>query len=109
VRRAARADVSQREIAGAFRVQGCSVVHTHGVGQGVPDLAVGLMNRTHFVEAKRPVTDANWRPGSDFTADQIEFQATWRGCYHTARTAEDAGELVKAWRAGREEPERRTP
>jgi hypothetical protein len=107
LRYAARTDASQREIAGAFRAHGAVVALTHTVGAGFPDLVVGFVGRTHLVEAKIPFDDENWRPSHDFTDEQKKFRQTWSGCLHVARSAEDAAELVKAWRDGREEPTKR--
>ena len=52
--RAKRADRNQPEIVKALRQYGCSVLHTHTMGEGFPDLIVGHPHsrRIGFIEIK---------------------------------------------------------
>lgn len=74
MRRAARVDANQREIAAALRQMGCSVTHLHQVGGGVPDLMVGFQNRTYLLEIKN--LDGR---GSVLTPEQVEWFLGWCG------------------------------
>ncbi len=60
-----RADANQPEIVSALRQAGCSVEVLSDVGRGVPDLLVGIHNRTYLLEVKSPqekcsTAEANW-------------------------------------------------
>ena len=47
-----RADTNQPEIVATLRGMGCTVQHLHAVGQGVPDLLVGVRGVNLLVEVK---------------------------------------------------------
>jgi Holliday junction resolvase len=69
---AKRVDTNQKEIVKVLRDLGCSVVHMHEAGRGIPDLLVGKDDITYLVEIKR---DAK----ASYTPAQIEFQDNWKG------------------------------
>jgi Holliday junction resolvase len=69
---AKRVDVNQKEVVKALRDSGCSVVHLHECGKGIPDLLVGKDNITYLIEVKRD-------DKASFTPAQLEFQRTWQG------------------------------
>lgn len=75
-RRAARIDANQPEIVKALRAVGACVQSLAAVGDGVPDLLVGMRGETFLIEIKD-----GQRPPSErqLTADQIEWHAGWRG------------------------------
>ena len=70
--RAKRVDITQKDIVAALRQLGCSVFHLHTVGQGCPDLLVGIENQTYLVEVKK---DGK----AKYTEAQVKFMAEWRG------------------------------
>lgn len=76
MRRAARVDRNQPEIVAALRNAGAFVQSLAAVGEGVPDLLVGIDGRTVLVEVK----DGS-RPPSErqLTDQQIEWHAAWPG------------------------------
>jgi hypothetical protein len=82
MRRAARIDAVQPAIVKALRQIGVSVVPTHTVGAGFPDLVCGYKSRTHLLEVKD-------RLGL-LTDDQAEFVRDWNGDYHVVRSVTDA-------------------
>jgi hypothetical protein len=49
MRRAAKVDNNQKTLVAAFRGMGASVRHTHMIGDGFPDIAVGYANKTVLV------------------------------------------------------------
>ena len=75
--RAARTDKNQAEVVDALRAAGCKVQSLASVGDGVPDLLVGLPNRRLvLVEVK----DGD-KPPSDrkLTPKQVKFHDEWAG------------------------------
>jgi hypothetical protein len=87
-----RADGNQAEIVAALRRIGVSVLDTHLVGGGCPDLVVGYRCVTRLLELKQP--------GRDLEPHQREWHAAWRGSpVIVARTVEEAiDELTHASR-----------
>lgn len=76
MRRAAKTDANQAEIVKALRAAGATVQSLAAVGQGVPDLLVGIRGQTLLIEVK----DGK-RPPSErrLTPDQLEWHGAWRG------------------------------
>ena len=66
-----KVDLNQREIVRGLRALGYSVRHTHTIGKGFPDVAIGKHGRTVLVEIKRP--------GEELTPDERIFFEEWRG------------------------------
>lgn len=86
-----RPDRNAEEIITAFRGLGCYVANTGVVGNGFPDLVIGVANNVALVEIKAG--------NGKLTEKQIVFHAEWPGSHlHTIRSLEDAGALVKAMR-----------
>jgi hypothetical protein len=69
--RAARVDANQVAIVKALRSYGCSVTHLHQVGNGCPDLLLGIHGRTGLVEVKTAKGKK--------TDDQIRWWDEWKG------------------------------
>ena len=70
--RAKKTDKNHKEIVEAFRMLGCSVFDTSGVGRGFPDILVGKAFKTVLVEIKSS-------DKSTFTKHQKEFMVHWKG------------------------------
>lgn len=81
-----KVDANQGEIIAAFRALGCAVHDCSGVGNGFPDLVVGLVGVNLLVECK---TDAG-----TLTPDQVRFIGEWRGLVYIIRSAQEAQDLV---------------
>ena len=76
MRRAAKIDRNQPEIVAALRAVGCTVQPLHTVGQGVPDLLVGVAGKTLLLECK----DHKQPPSARMlTEDQLKWHAAWNG------------------------------
>lgn len=87
MRRAAKVDANQPEIVEAARRMGCSVQPLHSVGQGVPDLLVGISGINDLWEVK----DGSKRPSERrLTADQIIWHDNWRGTVQVIDSVEKA-------------------
>ena len=98
MRRAAKRDKNHREIADAFRQVGCSVFETDRVGEGFPDLILGVMGRNVLVEVKSPETRYG-RAG--LNPNQTLFNEAWRGDKVViVTTADEAFALVQNVRRG---------
>jgi Holliday junction resolvase len=72
VRRAARVDENHGEIVSEFRRLGASVIDLSGVGEGCPDLCIGVAKQNLLVEIKK---NAKAR----FTEAQLDFMTYWNG------------------------------
>ena len=73
---AKRTDSNQREVVQAFRELGATVRSIHTVGDGVPDLIVGVHGQTILVEVKDGAKPASKRR---LTPAEQKFHDEWRG------------------------------
>ena len=91
VRRAARKDANQDELVEVARLYDCSVAYTFRLGDGFPDLVLGIDRMFNLlVEAKRP--------GGHLTPDEARFRDGWRGQYDAVYTPEQLAVLVQKYR-----------
>lgn len=90
-------DLNHDDIAETFEQLGCSVLHTHEVGGGFPDMVIGLVGITVLVEIKNPDTGYG---KAGLTKSQRRFGDLWRGGrVHVVMTKDQAIDLVRAVRA----------
>ncbi len=82
MRRAARTDSNQAEIVSALRKCGASVLDLSGVGEGCPDLLVGMLGRNVLLEIK--TEKGAIRP------QQRAVLAAWRGEAYIVRSVDEA-------------------
>ncbi len=74
--RIARADANQPAITKALRQIGATVQVIHMVGEGCPDLLVGLRGVNFLLELK----DGDKPPSArKLTPDEVEWHEDWRG------------------------------
>lgn len=64
-------DANHAELAAVYEELYCSVVDTHGLGFGFPDLVVGIVGQTELVEVKTEFGTVE--------KSQVRFQRDWRG------------------------------
>lgn len=76
MRRAAKVDRNQAEIAAALRNAGAFVQSLAAVGGGVPDLLVGFKRQTYLLEVKDGLKPPSAR---ELTPYQIEWHTNWNG------------------------------
>lgn len=95
--RAKRIDANQTEIVQAFRDLNCSVFVTSHVGQGLPDLLVGVSGMTALVEIK----DGSKVPSRrKLTALENRFFSEWKGSKpHVIDSVDEVIRLVRYLRA----------
>ena len=85
MRKKARVDANQKEIVQELRKRGISVLHTHQLGRGAPDIIVGYMNSNYLIELK----DGNKSKSQQrLTKDELDFSLKWRGSYAVCNSLE---------------------
>ena len=92
---AAKVDANQSAIVDAVRRMGCTVQPLHSMGQGCPDLLVGVSGYNLLWEIK----DGSQPPSARrLTADQIIWHDEWRGQVQVVDSVEKAIQVVNFWR-----------
>ncbi len=104
MRKKARVDANQKEVVKQLRDLGVSVLHTHQLGRGAPDLVLGYRNSNYMIELK----DGNKTKSQQrLTPDEVQFQESWNGNYAVCNSIEqiltlidyvDEGRVVKKTR-----------
>jgi Holliday junction resolvase len=85
MRKKARVDANQKEIVQELRKRGISVLHTHQLGKGAPDIIVGYMNSNYLIELK----DGNKSKSQQrLTKDELDFSLKWGGNYAVCNSLE---------------------
>lgn len=74
-----RKDANHHSIVRAFRQAGASVVDLSGVGDGCPDLLVGIAGVDLLVEIKLPAGKRGGTAHSELNQYQRAFHHAWRG------------------------------
>lgn len=93
MRRRAKTDANQTAIVAALRGIGCSVVSLAPIGNGCPDLLVGIFGRNLLLEVK----DGDKPPSArKLTPMEREFAETWKGQKAVVTSAEEAIACVNA-------------
>jgi hypothetical protein len=84
-----RTDLNQSSIVRSLRALGFSVFITSNLGDGFPDLCVGVRGHNIFFEVKRP-----GRAG-DMTPAERLFHSEWRGQVDVITTLPEALEVIQ--------------
>lgn len=82
----ARIDRNQVEIVKTFRQYGASVVHTHTLGRGFPDIVVGYQGNNFLIEIKDWLKPESQRK---LTEAEQEFSNNWKGQYDIIESVGD--------------------
>ena len=88
MRKKARIDLNQKDIVGHLRTLGASVLHTHQLGHGAPDIVAGINGVNVLIEIKNG--------DKPLTTDEVLFHETWRGYVCVLRSLDDATQLFYA-------------
>ena len=91
--RAYRVDANQKEIVEAFRAMGATVMHTHTVGNGAPDIVVGYQKKNYLFEIKDGTKP---KSAQKLTDQEKEFHKLWKG---QVRIISDVTEVVEIMNA----------
>lgn len=92
MRRAARTDRNQIEIVDALRAVGCSVQTLAAIGEGCPDLLVGIGHSNLLMEIK---DGARVPSARRLTLDQCKWHIEWRGQVAVINSVDEALVLVQ--------------
>lgn len=93
MRRAARTDANQLEIASALTASGAAVTSLAAVGGGVPDLLVSYRGAWYLLEVK----DGRKSPSRrKLTKAQTDWHPTQRAKVHVVETMEQALQAIGA-------------
>tara|TARA_R110000787_G_scaffold105550_1_gene212956 strand:- start:887 stop:1174 length:288 start_codon:yes stop_codon:yes gene_type:complete len=87
----ARVDSNQKDIVSQLRKIGCSVLHTHQLGKGAPDIIIGYNSRNYLVEIKdgsKPLSQQK------LTKDEVKFQSEWKGTYIVINNFDDLKGII---------------
>jgi len=76
MRRAAKVDENQAEIVAALRKVGCTVQSLAAIGNGCPDLLVGVAGKTLLMEVK---DGKKVKSKQALTPDQLVWHGVWQG------------------------------
>jgi len=87
----ARVDANQKQIVTKLRNIGCSVLHTHQLGKGAPDIIIGYNYKNYLVEIK----DGNKSISQQkLTPDEAKFKREWRGTYLVINSFEQIEKIL---------------
>lgn len=90
--RAKKIDRNQPELVNQLRkIPGLTVAHTHTIGKGFPDLAVGFQGKTWLFEVKDPSNIPSQRK---LTPDEEQWHKKWTGHVATVETIEDVMRIL---------------
>jgi|TARA_R110000823_G_scaffold188054_5_gene320198 Holliday junction resolvase len=87
----ARVDANQKKIVSQLRETGCSVLHTHQLGKGAPDIIVGYNLKNYLVEIKdgdKPIGQQKLTP------DEVKFQSEWKGNYYVVNSFDKLRDII---------------
>jgi hypothetical protein len=92
MRRAAHTDANQSEIVDALRAAGASVEPKLArIGEGVPDLLVGIRGVTTVMEVK---DGAKVLSKKKLTTDEVRWHNNWNGSVYVVESVEQALQIL---------------
>jgi hypothetical protein len=92
MRKHARKDTNQDEIVQAARDLGATVLLTHQLGGGAPDIIIGWRGLNYLVEIKDGAKPPSRRR---LTKDEKEFHQLWRGQICVIKSVDELLELLE--------------
>tara|TARA_R100000742_G_C4279306_1_gene103515 strand:+ start:216 stop:503 length:288 start_codon:yes stop_codon:yes gene_type:complete len=91
VRLKARVDSNQKKIVSELREIGCSILHTHQLGKGAPDIVIGYNKKNYLIEIKDGSKSLSQQK---LTKDELQFQSNWKGLYYVCNSIEQIKEIL---------------
>lgn len=87
-----RTDANQKEIMDRLRtIPNVSVVSTHIIGKGFPDIIVGYKGLNYMIEIKDGAKNPSQRK---LTADEVVFHMRWKGRIDVCKSFEEVWTLI---------------
>lgn len=99
MRTRAKVDSNQKEVVAALRSAGCSILHTHQLGHGAPDIIAGKLRTCPACGHTEPynyLMELKSSPKERLTVAEATFAESWRGQVETVSSVEAALRLVGA-------------
>ena len=93
MRQRAQVDSNQAEIVHALKQVGATVLHTHQLGHGAPDIAVGYRGINYWFEIKDGSKPPSHRK---LTADEQCWYSEWRGDVQIVTCVDEALRVIGA-------------
>lgn len=87
----ARVDSNQKKIVSELRKLGCSILHTHQLGKGAPDIIVGYNGKNYLIEIKDGSKSLSQQK---LTKDELQFKSDWKGSYYVCNSTEQVKEIL---------------
>lgn len=87
----ARVDSNQKKIVSELREIGCSILHTHQLGKGAPDIVIGYNKKNYLIEIKDGSKSLSQQK---LTKDELQFQSNWKGLYYVCNSIEQIKEIL---------------
>ena len=88
----ARKDSNHTEVVTAFRDLGATVLDTAQLGNGAPDIIVGMSGQTVSIEIKDGAKPPSARK---LTPDEVKFHDEWKGWIEIVYSIDDVVNIVK--------------
>ena len=92
VRRQARTDRNQAQIVRELRELGANVLVLSSIGDGCPDLLVGMKGKLALCEVKDPMQPPSKRRLTD---DERVFHVLWQGYSHVVESTQDVLKILE--------------
>lgn len=83
-----RSDLNQSDIVKALRSVGATVHNTNQVGDGFPDICVGIFGKNYLMEIK------NKEAGGRLSTEQLIFRDKWKGKVFVVESVDDAFRVI---------------
>lgn len=64
---------------------GCSILHTHQLGKGAPDIIIGYNGKNYLIEIKDGTKSISQQK---LTKDELQFKSNWKGSYFVCNSYE---------------------
>lgn len=92
--RAKKVDDNQKILVKHLRmIPGVTVEHTHMIGDGVPDIVVGVRGLNYWLEIKDPGKSPSKRK---LTPDEEKWHLKWTGQVAIVETLNDVLKIIKS-------------
>lgn len=89
-----RTDANQKDIMDKLRcIPNLSVISTHTIGKGFPDIIVGYKGKNYMIEIK---DGAKWKSQQKLTTDELLFHMKWKGQICVCNSFDQVLKLINA-------------